>query len=264
MVNELAGCRRPFSLSGRSRAPILFIIALFPIACATKREQIAQALGNSAPAPVIREQTVEEAYRIACPDIIELNVEGVPEASGRYAIDPDGRISIAALGNPRVEGQTVLGLAGFVAGELRLPVEMVKCRVIEHRSRAVFVRGQVEGGDRAVPYRGAENVVSFIRRCGGLKHGANFRDIHVVRGNLERGAKPQVFTVDLEAILLRGEPQTNVLMQPFDELFVGELARSKIGNAMPQWLRPVFQGFCNFCPSFCPGDWRQRIRDPEP
>jgi protein involved in polysaccharide export with SLBB domain len=239
-------------------------MALFPIACATRREQIAQALGNDTPAPVIREQTVEESYRVACPDVVEVKVDGMPEASGRHAIDPDGRISIAALGNPRVEGQTVLGLAGFIAGELRLPAEKVKCRVIEHRSRVVFVSGQVDGGDRAVPYRGAENVVSFIRRCGGLKHGADVRDIHVVRGNLDRGEKPQVFTVDLDAILLRGDPQTNVLMQPFDELFVGELARSKIGKAMPEWLSPLYRGVCNIFPSFCPNDWRGQIRDPEP
>jgi protein involved in polysaccharide export with SLBB domain len=263
MFHESGGCRRSFSLPGRNCAPILFIIALFPIACASKREQIAQSLGNSTPAPVIREQTVEESYRVACPDVIEVKVAGMPE-SGRYAIDPDGRVSIAALGNPRVEGQTVVGLAGFIAGELHLPAEKVKCQVIEHRSRVVFVRGQMDGGDRAVPYRGAENVVSFIRRCGGLKQGADVRDIHVVRSNLDRGEKPQVFTVDLEAILLRGEPQTNVLMQPFDELFVGELARSKIGEAMPGWLRPVYRGFCNIFPSFCPSDWRGQFRDPEP
>jgi hypothetical protein len=70
--------------------------------------------------------------------------------------------------------------------------------------------------------------------------------------------------VDLEAILLRGDPRTNVLIQPFDDIYVGERARSRIGRALPEWLRPLYRGFCGIVPGACPHDWRQQIRDPEP
>jgi protein involved in polysaccharide export with SLBB domain len=184
--------------------------------------------------------------------------------SGAYTVGPEGRIQLTALGNPRIEGQTTAVLTDRVAAELGLLVAQVKCRVVEHQSRVIFVHGPIEGGDRAVLYRGPESVVSFLRCCGGLTRGADVRDIAVVRGNVARGTKPQVLPVDLEAILLRGEAESNVLLQPFDQVCIGELPRSKFGRALPHWLRPLYRGLCGAVPSLCPHDWRQQIRDPEP
>lgn len=234
--------------------------------CATapKREDVAKALGVGAAAPANREETVADSYRLACPDVVEITVAGMADASGRFVVNADGRIELASMENPRVEGETAAGLARRVAAELGVPDERVSCRVAEHRSRTVLVRGPVSGGDRSVPYRGTENVVGFLRRCGGLTPAADVRDLHVVRGNVASGGRPQVFAVDLEAILLRGDPTTNVLLQPFDEVYVGELPRAKVGKALPHWLRPLYRGFCGVFPAACPHDWRRQIRDPEP
>ena len=230
--------------------------------CTTVHKQVAQALGSGKAAPVVRETTVEESYKIACPDIVEIKIAG--GVSGQFCVNAEGRIDLPPLGNPRIEGDTVATLSSRLATEFAVAPEQVKCKVIHFRSRFIYVHGPIEGGDRAVPYRGTENTISFIRRCGGLKTGADLRDIHIVRGNVALGIQPQVFTVDLQGILLRGEPQTNVLLQPFDELHVGELPRSKIGRALPHWLRPVYRGLCSVFPSLCPQDWREQIRDQEP
>ncbi len=232
--------------------------------CASKRDQVAQALGSDVRAPVIRDVSVEEAYRLAYPDAVEIHVEGRPDCSGRFPISVEGRIAIKCLDNPRVDGGTIGNLQRQIAHQLGLPAERVRCRVIAHGSRVVYVRGPIEGGDRAVPYQGPESVVGLIRRCGGLLSTANMNDIHVVRSNVPLGMKPQVFAVDLEAILLRGEPQTNVLLQSFDEIYIGELPRAKLGKALPDWLRPVYRGFCSVLPGLCPHDWRQQIGDPSP
>lgn len=205
-----------------------------------------------------------EDYRVACPDVVEITVAGHSQISGEYQVGPEGRIQLAAMNNPRIEGQTMASLADRVAEELDLPVEGITCRVKEHRSRVVFAHGLIEGGDRMVPYRGAENVVDFLRRCGGLSRGAEVRDIAVVRGNVARGAKPEVLAVDLDAILLHGDARTNVALQPFDEVYVGETPRAKVGKALPHWMRPAYRGFCGTVPWLCPYDWRQQIRDPEP
>lgn len=260
-TNESRACYRH---TGGKCALAALVLAAATSGCHSTRTQVAQALGTNSPAPVIREQTVEESYRIGCPDIVDISVEGMPEVSGQYPVSPDGRITLASLGNPRVEGHTTTTLADCVASEFGLLSGQVRCRVAEHRSRVVFVHGPIDGGDRAVMYRGPENVVSFIRRCGGLKPGADLQDIHIIRGNVAQGIKPQVIVVDLEGILLRGEPRTNVLLQPFDELCIGELPRSRIGKALPHWVRPIYRGFCGFFPWLCAHDWRQQIRDEEP
>ncbi len=246
-------------------ALVAFIVLGFSASgCATRRSQLVQALGSNTPAPVVREATVVDSYAIGCPDIVEITVDGVAGCNGQFTINAEGRIELPILDNPRVEGETASGLAQRLARELHIPQEKVRCRVVAHRSREVFVFGPIEGSDRAVAYRGPENVVAFIRRCGGLTPAANAREIHIVRGNVATGARPQVFRVDLEAILLDGDPKTNYLIQPFDEIYIGELKRAKIGRALPQWLRPVYREFCNLFPGACPHDWREQIRDQEP
>lgn len=256
---------RCFSLR-RSGCALAGVLALVLSGCATtsKREAVARALGTGAAAPANREETVADSYRLACPDVVEIAVADRADIGGRFVVNAEGRIGLAYLENPRVEGETAASLARRVAAELGMPDERVTCRVAEHRSRTVLVRGPIEGGDRAIPYRGTENVVGFLRRCGGLTPAADVGDVHVVRGNVAHGGRPQVFTVNLEAILLGGDPTTNVLLRPFDEVYVGELPRAKLGKALPHWLRPVYRGFCGVFPGVCPHDWRRQIGDAEP
>ena len=254
---------RPCERRGAHCALVAVLACLLAGGCTTPHKRVSQALGSDAIAPVDREETVAESYRIACPDVVEITIDGA-SSGGQFVVNAEGRIAFAPLDKPRVEGETSASLAQRIATELRLKPEQVHCKVVAYRSRAIYVHGPIEGGDRAVIYRGTESVVGLIRRCGGLTPAADFKDIHVVRGNVAQGGRPQVFAIDLEAILLRGEPQTNVPLQPFDEIFIGETPRSKIGRALPHWLRPVYRGFCGLIPSACAHDWRQQIRDPEP
>src|SRR2546430_1870467 len=129
MAHETNEHRGHFRWGGRYCALTPVLVSFLLAGCTTPRAQVAQALGSTRPAPVIREQTVEEAYHIGCPDVVEIAVGGMPEVSGEYTVSPEGRIVLTALGNPRVEGHTTAGLAACVASELGLPVEQVQCRV---------------------------------------------------------------------------------------------------------------------------------------
>lgn len=253
--------RHPFLHCRRGCA--LILLSLIG-GCATKRDQIAQVLNSNAPPALAAKTSIDENYRVGFPDIVEISVSGTPHYSGRFAVNVEGRIEISDLDNPRVDGGTVGSIQRLLAQELDLPLEHVHCRVIEHQSRLIYVRGPVQGGDRAIPYQGPEYLADFIRRCGGLHPSANVKDIHVVRSNVPLGSRPQVFAVDLEAILLKGDPATNVLLQSFDEVYIGERPRAKLGRALPAWLRPVYGGVCGVAPGLCPHDWREQIRSPMP
>lgn len=252
-------CKRDLKL----RACALWLVLLAG-GCASKRDQIAQALSPALHAPPTQGPATDEDYRIGHPDSVEIVVEGMPECSGRFPINVDGRIENSRLSNPRVDGETAVSLQRLIARDLGLSPRQVRCRALAFASQAIFVRGAIDGGDRAVAYRGPERVVDFIRRCGGLLPSANANDVQVVRANVAEGRRPQVFTVDLEGILLRGEPDTNVILHSLDEVYIGERPRAKLGRALPEFLRPIYRGICATMPALCPYDWRQQIRELPP
>src|SRR5205807_3090983 len=104
----------------------------------------------------------------------------------------------------------------------------VQVRVAEHNSRQVFLFGPVAGHERAVPYQGPETVTALLRRTGGLTPRAELTEVHVVRPNVAVGRRPEVFPVDLEAILMRGDDRSNVVVQSYDHVYVGETRRAAL------------------------------------
>jgi protein involved in polysaccharide export with SLBB domain len=121
---------------------------------------------------------------------------------------------------------------------------MVHVRIAEFRSQQLFLVGQVVGLQRAVPYQGPETVLELLQRAGGITPGASPEDVDVVRSRLAEGKQPEVFHVDLRAIVLRHDAQTNLRLQPFDQVFVGESEESCLGKCMPPWLRPLYEAVC--------------------
>src|SRR5271155_4437886 len=56
-------------------------------------------------------EAVAQHYRVACPDIIALEIAERSEFTGRYEIGVDGRIYLGDYGNPRIEGRTLAEVA---------------------------------------------------------------------------------------------------------------------------------------------------------
>ena len=246
--------RRPF---GRPAHLLPLLLLLAGCAGSEHRSELQQCLGEgcqhrNAPG----DTAAADQYTIACPDVLEIRVEGRPDLSGRVVVRPDGRVRLGNLGEPRLEGETVhtagvevARLAGVLPGQVRV-------RVVGYNSRRVFLFGPVRGVPRAVDYRGPETVLAMLQRAGGLEPGAKLNEIHVVRPNVAAGAPPQVFPIDVEAIVLDDDHRTNLRLRPFDQVYVGETRRSLLLKIIPPWLRPAFKAVCAFCPS--PNAMRRR------
>jgi protein involved in polysaccharide export with SLBB domain len=218
--------------------------------CATlNRPRIQQSLKH-APAPA-SEAAAQAAYTIACPDVLRLVLPARPELDGLYAVGPDGRLDLGLAGQPRVEGATPAEAGRRIGELLRLPVDGVGVWVAEYRSRHVHLFGQVSGSPRSVPWQGPETVVEMLRRTGGLQAGAAVNEVHVVRSQVAEGRRPEVYRIDLKAILTRGDPSTDLRLEPFDQIYVGELRRSSLCRLLPPWLRPTFCRLCGLrnCPA---------------
>jgi protein involved in polysaccharide export with SLBB domain len=198
---------------------------------------------------VTRNEGVAERYLIGCPDVLELVVAGQPEHSGRCVVGPDGRIDLGSLGRPRVEGRTTIQAAEGVARAAGLPPQYVAVRVVEFRSQVLYLFGEVNGLQRAVPYRGQETVMDLLQRTGGITPGAAPEDVYLVRSRVAEGKRPEVFHVDLRGIVMKGDHKTNLRLQPFDQIHVGATRRARLEKCVPPWLRPLFHALCGQFPT---------------
>ena len=182
-------------------------------------------------------QPPEVAYAIACPDVLEVTVRGRSDLSGPLAVDPDGRLAPGPLPRLEVEGATPQEITVRVAEVLSVSRSEVRVRVAEYQSRHLFLFGQVHGLRHAVPYQGPETVTELLHRAGGLTPGAALSEVHVVRPNVAAGKRPEVFPIDLEAILLKHDRRSDLTLEPGDQVYVGETLRSSWGRCLPPWLR---------------------------
>jgi protein involved in polysaccharide export with SLBB domain len=210
--------------------------------CAAGRSHVDRAL-MADHGKAVRNQGVADLYTVACPDVLEVTVAGRPELSGRCAIGPDGRIGCGAAGSIRVEDQTPREVAQRVARQVRVPPEQISVRVAEFKSRQIYLAGQGIGLQRAVPYQGQETVLDLLQRAGGVTPSVAPEDVYVVRSHIADGERPEVFHVDLQAIVLKKDQRTNLRLQPFDQVYVGETWQGKLNKCLPPVLRPL----CEAC-----------------
>ena len=223
--------------------PLAALLIAFLTGCAGDRPLIDRALKREHPHSAQKINATAE-YLVYCPDVLELAFDSLPEHERRKTIGPDGRIDLGAYGRLRVEGLTASQIAREIADMLSLPESGVQVSVAEYRSQQIYLFGQVAGLQRAVPYQGPEPVVDLLQRAGGITSGAAPGSVYVVRSGLLEGRPPEVFHVDLRAALLRKDQRTNVPVQPFDQVFVGETRPFTFEKCIPPILRPVYETIC--------------------
>src|SRR5262249_46739404 len=148
-----------------------------------------------------------------------------PNLSSRYAVDPDGTITLD-IGRISVEGRTAESVAAKIAATVGQPADGVHVAVAEFKSRVIFLFGPGAGAERAVPFQGSESVSEFLRRTGGLAAQGNSDEVHVVRPQVAAGRRPEVFDVDLAAILIKGDTSSDIALQAYDQVYVGATRRS--------------------------------------
>jgi protein involved in polysaccharide export with SLBB domain len=206
--------------------------------CLGNRQQIEQAVIAYRPPPAHLYQ-VASKYRSRCPDMLQVDIACLPQHSGPQRIGPDGCIDLGKAGRPQVDGETIPEIVRTVAESVGVAPEQIHISVAEHNSQYLYVFGQVAGSQRAVPYQGPETALDLLHRVGGLQHGAAVSDITVIRPHVAEGKTPEVFHIDLAAIILRNDQETNVLLQPFDQVHIGRSHRASYRECLPPWLRWV-------------------------
>ena len=91
-------------------------------------------------------------------------------------------------------------------------------------------------------------MIDLLRRIGGLPPGTKLNQVYVVRPNVAGGDRPEVFRVDVAAVLIDHNQATNVPVQPSDEVYVGETRRSVVARMLPDWLGPLYRRLAGLLP----------------
>jgi hypothetical protein len=102
-----------------------------------------------------------------------------------------------------------------------------------------------------VPYQGPEPVIDFLKRIGGLPPGSKLSEVYVVRPNVAAAARPQLFRVNVAAVLADGDARTNLPLQADDQVYVGETSQSSLSRLLPDWLGVVYRRLSGLLPD----DW---------
>jgi protein involved in polysaccharide export with SLBB domain len=192
----------------------------------------------------IRNHGVTAVYRIHCPDVIEIAIDSRPELAGPREVAPDGRIDLGNLGKLRVEGHSVPEVVFLLADAAGISPDQVHLKVTEFKSQQIYLYGQVIGWQRAVPYQGPETILDLLQRTGGITAGAASNHVYVVRTRIAEGKPPEVFPVNLQAIVMHNNQQSNLRLQPFDQVYVGEARKSTLERCVPPCFRPVYETLC--------------------
>jgi protein involved in polysaccharide export with SLBB domain len=191
------------------------------------------------------------AYQVGCPDVLEVVFRDRPDWDAIAVVNVDGRLPLEQPGNPRVEGRTLEQIRDDLAALAGCPPERVNVTLAAARSGRVVVYGPVRGRARAVPYQGPEPVIDFLKRIGGLPPGSKLNQVYVVRPNVAVSTRPQVFRVDVPAVLVDGDNRTNVALQSDDQVYIGETKLSSLSRLMPDWLGTVYRRATGLLPD----DW---------
>jgi protein involved in polysaccharide export with SLBB domain len=187
-----------------------------------------------------RNQGVVEHYTLRCPDRVILDIARRPEMSGVRPLGADGRIDMGDMGRLRIEGRTLAETARLVAAAAGVDPADVHIAVAQYNSQQVYLFGPGITPQRSVAYRGQETVVDLLKRVGGIRPGAAPNHVYVVRPRVVEGKAPEVFHVDLRGILAHNDPTTNVRVQPFDEIHVGETRQASFEKYIPPLFLQLF------------------------
>jgi polysaccharide export outer membrane protein len=176
-------------------------------------------------------------YTVDPPDVIRVEFLNDPELNRDAVVRSDGFVVLPLVDEVHVAGLTTAEirdlLDGLYAEFYKEPELLVS--VVQYRSKQIFLYGEVViQGPQA--YTGYLTVIDAIGLARGLTPRAAWRKARIARGD---PTDPEIFTVDLKALLLEGDMSQDVALSENDVLYVPPSWLARVGYAIETLLFPV-------------------------
>lgn len=169
------------------------------------------------PAPASAVQ-VDPSYTIGAEDVINIAVWKEPDFTSTVPVRPDGKVSIALIGDVQAAGKTPTQLADDLTILLKKYVSEphVTVMVTAMNSRRAFLLGEVNrpGPILMTPEM---TVLQAIAAAGGPTAYANSKKMYVLR--TENGKQSKLLFNYKEAIK-GNSPEQNIILKPGDTIVV--------------------------------------------
>ncbi len=160
-------------------------------------------------AGLARAQSKDAAYRIGARDLLSVRVDEDDKLNGDRRVTEAGTINLPLIGDVLVAGKTP-GEAEQAIKRLLEEKYMqrasVDVQVVEFRSRPISVIGAVKTPGN-LGFSGRWTLLEALAAAGGLAEGHG-NVVYVLR-RADSGLSDQV-TIDLDDLLVRGDPRVNV------------------------------------------------------
>lgn len=168
-------------------------------------------------------------YRLTPSDVVELSFPYVPEFNQVLTVQPDGYVTLMAVGDLRVQGHTLPELRALLvqayAPILRDPVITVLLKEFEKPSFVVL--GEVKQPGK-FELRGGTSLTQALAVAGGLTDMGKASEVVLFRRFSEDVF--EVKQVDVKDMFARRNLSEDPLLRPGDAVFVPKSALARIGR----------------------------------
>ena len=189
-------------------------------------------LSLSAPALAQQAEAPSSRYKLRDGDMLDLNFTFVPEFNQTITIQPDGFITLRAVGDLKASGLTVPELKKAVeaqyAGVLNDPVVAIELKDFE--KPYFLAQGQVQKPGK-YDLRSDITVSQAVAVAGGLNEKAKHSQVLLFRR--VAGDKFEVKEIDLKQVLDGKQIMTDVVIKEGDMVFVPQNRMSKVKQYVP-------------------------------
>ena len=183
-----------------------------------------------------RLEQINGRYILGATDGIQLTVSDGGGLSGVHTIRPDGYITLDLIGDIYIEGMTPMQAAQALTQALQQFIidGDVTVRVTGFNSKKYYMFGETNGvGEHA--FDGDVTILRAFARAKGVTVRAAWDRIRLVRANTRTR---QIFKVNLQDIVTRGEWATNVQLKANDVVYVPPTVLARIGYLINHILFP--------------------------
>jgi protein involved in polysaccharide export with SLBB domain len=250
---------------GRFRYASVFVALLAIGAAAAEGQQSAQnailASNVSAPAPTASLSTAQSSvpstddiagrpelqhrdprYRLCASDVLGLTFASTPEFDQAVNIQPDGFISLAAVGDVHVEGMTTAEASTAIKAAYSKILEQpaLTIELKDYNKPYFMVNGQVYKPGK-FELRGYTTASQAITMAGGFQDTAKHSQVLLFRR--VNDAWYEVKLLDMKKILQGHDVNEDPEIRPGDLLFVPQNLISKIKKFIPNYGMGAYSEF---------------------